>query len=683
MRFSILTVFIALFVTSIIFLSLIIYMRFSQSISHAAFQFMKQTSDSLYEKIDTEIKEISTGIQLFSNLVSSGVININGDKELIEYMRNFLSVMSNNFPSLQSIYFADETGSFYMAGKTADGGIETEIINRKQFPSKRTIIYSNSQGKAINTIQSNDLSYDPRVRLWYVLAKQQKTIIWTDVYPYRLKGYLGITAALPIYTERGEIKGIIAFNLRLDYIRHFIEHLQISPNGIIYIVNLKGSVIAFPHLSQYKSRHLINIHDIKVPWLIASFEEYKRNQQSNFKFRYGGENYLAIYLLVPQLEGWMIGMVAPERDFISELLKTNGLGLLLSLMILLLGIILMSRLVNKIVTPLKKVVEETEKIKNFELNTDPPLQSRIKEIHTLSEAIFKMKQGLRSFKKYVPANLVRKLIESGHDVFIGGEKTQLAIFFSDIDNFTSISEEMDPDKLMKYICEYFNEISPIIENEGGTIDKYIGDSVMAFWGAPLPVDKPCHLAAQAALRIIKRVSELNQQWIKENNPPFNTRIGLHFGEAIIGNLGSKERLNYTAVGDVINTTSRLESINKFYGTRIIVSETVYKEIKDDFALRLIDSITLKGRIHATYIYELMAKNKDELQFNLDEYRDTFAAAFAAYQKLQLDDALSYFIACLNIYPDDSVSRIFIDRCEYLQKNPTAPEWSGIWHMDEK
>jgi adenylate cyclase len=311
------------------------------------------------------------------------------------------------------------------------------------------------------------------------------------------------------------------------------------------------------------------------------------------------------------------------------------------------------------------------------------LRSNIKEIIALSEAINRMKQGLRSFKKYVPANLVRQLIESGKDVLIGGEKTQLAIFFSDIENFTSISERMDPDNLMKYICEYFNEVSPIIVDERGTIDKYIGDSVMAFWGAPLPTEQPCHYAARAAIRCLKRINELNEKWQKQDRPPLNTRIGLHFGEAIVGNLGSNERLNYTAVGDSINMASRLESINKYYGTRIIVSDVLYKEIKHDFALRLIDSIAVMGKARGTSIYELLAENKDELPFNLTEYQKIFALAFAAYEQQQWDVAISNFEMCLSVFPADTVVSIFIRRCRYFADNPPGSNWDGIWRMQEK
>src|SRR5262249_16466960 len=159
------------------------------------------------------------------------------------------------------------------------------------------------------------------------------------------------------------------------------------------------------------------------------------------------------------------------------------------------------------------------------------------EISYIATALYLMKKGLRSFQKYVPAVLVRQLIESGEDARIGGIKKPIAILFSDIMNFTSITEKTNPELLTQYLCEYFDELSRIILFQRGTIDKYIGDAIMAFWGAPMPEEEPCQKAAKAALLCFKRLNELNLKWESEGRPVFNTRVGIHLGDAIVGNLG--------------------------------------------------------------------------------------------------------------------------------------------------
>ena len=238
---------------------------------------------------------------------------------------------------------------------------------------------------------------------------------------------------------------------------------------------------------------------------------------------------------------------------------------------------------------------ETENIKEFNLDGEIKINSRIKEVINLKDAIHSMKIGLKLFQKYIPKVLVRQLIESGEDIRIGGVRKKLAIFFSDIKNFTTISEKTDPNLLMLQMGEYFEALTQIIINEKGTIDKYIGDSIMAFWGSPLPDVNPCHHAAKAALRCQKKLDMLNAQWANKGNNTFYTRIGIHTGDAIVGNVGSTERFSYTAIGDSINVASRLEEINKNYKTKIIVSDAMYEEIKDQFILRMIDCVVVKGR----------------------------------------------------------------------------------------
>jgi len=219
---------------------------------------------------------------------------------------------------------------------------------------------------------------------------------------------------------------------------------------------------------------------------------------------------------------------------------------------------------------------------------------------------------------------------------LAAAKKTIAILFSDIKNFTSIAEEMDPDQLTHLICEYFDELSKIIISNKGTIDKFIGDSIMAFWGAPLSEEKPCFHAAKSALISLHYLEILNAKWQSEGKPKLLTRFGIHIGEAIVGNIGSAERLNYTAVGDAINIASRLENINKIYGTKIIVSEDVYQFIKDQFVLRMLDHVTLKGKAKVSYIYELIAEDVNQIPYDIHAYSTQFSKGFAFYQKTRLE-----------------------------------------------
>lgn len=378
-----------------------------------------------------------------------------------------------------------------------------------------------------------------------------------------------------------------------------------------------------------------------------------------------------------------MAILAPDTDFIGTLRKDNLIIAMLGLFILAVGIYIVLKLVSWIVEPLNKIAKETEKIKLFNLEDSPPIRSRIKEVMRIADAISSMKKGLLSFQKYVPATLVRQLIQEGVDAKIGGSKKQLVILFSDIKDFTTLSEHMDPNELMILVCEYFDALSNIIVAQRGTIDKYIGDSIMAFWGAPLDEAFPCEQAAKAALACKTKSDQLNAVWGQNNKPILFTRIGLHLGDAIVGNLGSTERLNYTAIGDSINIASRLEAINKLYGTQIIVSDPVYSIIKDKFILRMIDCVILKGKTEASYLYELIAEDITDVSFDIQSYSDLFTSAFSHYQKKQWDEAIYLFNASINIYPADTIAPLFIQRCEHFKINPPEGSWKGAWQILEK
>ncbi len=218
-----------------------------------------------------------------------------------------------------------------------------------------------------------------------------------------------------------------------------------------------------------------------------------------------------------------------------------------------------------------------------------------------------MKSSLRAFKKFVPTDLVRQLLISGEGVGISGDNKNIAICFTDIVNFTSISESMEPKQLLSHLGEYFEELSSIIYNEKGIIDKYIGDSIMAFWGAPLPDDKHCFHACEAALRFKDRLEKLNENWEKQKKPQLITAIGIHTGKAIVGNIGSSSRLNYTVMGNTINFTNRLVSQSKIYDAKIIVSEDVVNSVKKQFIFRFIDTVKVKGKAGTHSMYELVGK----------------------------------------------------------------------------
>jgi adenylate cyclase len=299
----------------------------------------------------------------------------------------------------------------------------------------------------------------------------------------------------------------------------------------------------------------------------------------------------------------------------------------------------------------------------------------------------KEKRKLRStFAEFLSPEVIRRLLVNPQ--LVEPKKTDITVMFSDIRGFTSISEKMDAQELALFLNQYLSDMTSIVFSRSGTLDKYIGDAVMAFWGAPY--EEPGHeaKACNAALEMMKRVGELHKQWEAEGKPSLEIGIGLNTGVASVGKMGSKLRSGYTALGDAVNLSSRLEGLNKDYGTHIIANETTYQGAKDDgFVFRELDLIRVKGKQQPVTIYQLMGRQED---FAADGSAETvrlqveaFTRARELYRERQWKAARDAFQEILGKWPKDGPAGVYLERCqEYLAEEPPA-NWDGVFVMTHK
>lgn len=281
-------------------------------------------------------------------------------------------------------------------------------------------------------------------------------------------------------------------------------------------------------------------------------------------------------------------------------------SMLLILPISLIIAIVISIFLSKSYTkPIIQLTNDIKELENLNLNIHISHNASSKEIKIAQDSLQSLKRGLDYFSKYMPLDLVKQLVKNKQQATIGGTEKELAIMFTDIENFTTISESTSPHILTEQLASYFELITKIINENEGTIDKFIGDAVMAFWGAPNNINHKSHKAIKTAINIQKELDILNKKWENEGKSIFNTRIGIHYGKALVGNIGSLNRMNYTAIGDNVNIASRLENINKNYGTRIMISQDMHEEIKNEFRTKFIDSVKLKGKNISTDIYTVI------------------------------------------------------------------------------
>ena len=285
----------------------------------------------------------------------------------------------------------------------------------------------------------------------------------------------------------------------------------------------------------------------------------------------------------------------------------------------------------------------------------------------------------KSFALYLAPHVIDRMLSSSKLPELGGEIRNVTVFFSDIEGFSLIAETMSPDLLMSLMNEYLSEMTDIIESHGGYVDKYVGDSIVAVFGAP--ADDPDHAAnaANAALDCCARLAELNVSSAAFRECRLSQRIGINSGEALVGNFGSRRRFNYSVMSDAVNLASRLEGANKFYGTTIIASEATVALAGEAFAWRELDAVRVKGRVQALTIYQLLARS-DELTAAQQELTGHYAEGLAHWRAREFGLAATSFDRSAET---DRPSRMFRERARELAQNPPAEDWDPVRTLQEK
>ncbi|MEY3221135.1 MAG: hypothetical protein RIT27_2492 [Pseudomonadota bacterium] len=594
------------------------------------------------------------------------------------------------FPQLESIVMADIMGNYMQARRFPE--LATRYIDRTKQPAEEKWFYRNIEYDLLN-IKDGDATYDPRIRPWYKNTHSESKIYWTDTYIFNTTQEPGISISYPVsYQQNENIDAVISLNVPLQKLSNFLADQKVSKNGLVFIVDKEGKLIAYPEQSRLVKQdangelRLSHINELEKDWVNDVYHLYLKTGQTTLNTTTGGKNYLSRVVNFPEttLLNWKIVVIIPEEDLLGSVNSLLLEVFLISLGIFLIGGIFVVIFANRITKPIVALANQTNKIKNFELDHFKQARSSIYEIELMNNSIFSMVQGLQSFRRYVPAALVRQLINMGKEAQLGVcDETELTILFTDVKDFTTISENMEAQALMLHLSDYFEHLSNIIMEEKGTIDKYIGDAIMGFWGAPVKLPNAALLACRAALRCQKKLNQLNKQWVKENKPPMITRMGIHSGMTMVGNLGSQDRMNYTVIGDSVNLASRLEGINKYYGTEIIISESTYLQVSSQFLCRPLDIVAVKGKRIGVKVYELIADKSEFIAEETLHFCNHFTEGFGAYLKQDWKTALGIFETLQQQFPNNQSVALFIKRCQTFQQQPLPEDWNGITSMHEK
>jgi len=288
-----------------------------------------------------------------------------------------------------------------------------------------------------------------------------------------------------------------------------------------------------------------------------------------------------------------------------------------------------------------------------------------------------------AFKHYVPPSVSEMISKDPKNLKLGGEEKELTVLFSDLIGFSAISEKYSPGEMVTILSDYFDEMTDQVFLCEGTLSEYVGDELLAIFGAPVDQPDNASRACRSALAMDKRLKEMRKEWAEQGRPALKARIGLNTGRMLVGNLGSRHRFSYGVVGDNVNLGSRLEGLCGIYGVNILVSETTANQASKSFILREIDQVRVKGRVQPVKIFELISEKNDSLPPGRQDSLSFYEKGRIAYQDKNWNTAIEKFLKALDAWPDDNPAKIMIERCEEYQKYPPSADWDGVFKHQVK
>jgi adenylate cyclase len=591
----------------------------------SASAYMDATSAKAFGRLETEISAIASLVHVLAT--SSSIADSDERTETGPAIPLFKAALQE-LPQMDSVYAGFENGAWLQVRRIGDLNDEqrerlratpgaTVAINlirpaqSGELPMRR--IFEDRQGNEVGQLDLWKYGYDARNRPWYrETMKADRPLVSSPYLAFSI-GAPVITISAPL---RGKVPGILAADLKLDTFSDFVQEQRPGEHGIVLIFDSRGSLIAHPNFAQLvvdamthpSQGKLPNVQEINTGVVAAALRRSLGRDRYEGSIRDDqGRDYLfrmAKFTLGEQYNVNIL-LLAAQDDFAQNVRSLQFTGLLLATIAGAAFIPVIWIFGSGMSRSLKNITAQAVRLQKLAAPDPSPVASRIKEIHELGGAMELAQRAIWSFAHFIPKEIVQRLIDNSISTELGGAREEITLVFTDVRDFTTIAESAEPDMLMHQTSRYFSVLTEAFLAEGGTVDKFIGDAVMVFWNAPNPQPDHVERACRAALAGRTACEKLNSQFETEGLKPFFTRFGIHVGDAVVGNLGSTERMNYTALGNTVNLAARLEGLNKQFGTTILVSESVYFRAQHCFQFRPLESVLAKGMTKETRVFELV------------------------------------------------------------------------------
>jgi adenylate cyclase len=610
----------------------------------------------------------------------------------------FLALLRSH-PTLSWIAFGFPDGAFFGALKAGDD--EIDMVEVKQDPEtgirqQRVDTYTPEPGDVMfrgREITPSD--YEATAQPWYQRAVAENGPGWSMLSHLPYRDRVAIVTSTPIVINL-DFAGVVAVVVELERLSQFLAGLQVGRTGTVVILNRNGQVVAsaaaaalkqqrqgeMPELGTLARDHpMLASADALLQGGSLSLAGLRETRQLQITGPADGKNYFVTFSPL-NFSNWVVATVIPASDFLASIERSAMLLLiaLAALTLIIAGIAILAA--NRLVTaPLLRIAGQLKHIEDFRLDRVIRLASPLRELDDLSGVLLQMSRGMASFQKYMPTELVRTLVSQGVEARPGGHQQTLTVMFTDLAGYTGISEQLG-DGVVAVLAEYLEAVSTAVLNRGGTIDKFIGDGVMAFWGAPVPSERHAVDACAAALECQRLLALQRSEAERCGATPLRMRVGINTGRMLVGNIGSSERLSYTVIGDPVNVASRLEPLGKIYGVDIIIGEDTSIAAGDAIIVRRLDRVAVYGRTQGLAIYELLAMAEDA-GAEIPGWIGTYEAGLTAYEERCWREAVKLFEATAACRGGDRPSEILLERCRACLVDPQPDDWSPISILESK
>ena len=671
---------------------------------------LKTNADSIKEKVEFIMHGVEVDAKMYVSLFQK-LFNTGGDQK-----KDLLLFVMENLKSNKDYdgfaYFDAKTGEMFRMIKDKDQNLLFVEVKSKGNGLYTTSVYKEFLTTKQEEIDNDPNQIDPRTFSFFSEMKNNNKASWIHSRKAKSIKYFENAApflsyALPLNDSQGELVGLISLDVGVIQLEELLGEITNQRSnfselydGVPFIIEKINDdqllVIGYPHkhdeeefprslgkndYSEYL--FLADEHpDLRIQTFAKLFQNQKNAGNDIFNQEFtsleafadtNGETWVYSWSEIKpgQKPDWVVG-VCVKRKAMSAGGIIMGRMVFMSLIVMIMIMIPIGiRSGKSIGDPLEKMAADVVKIGRGDISFSNSPKSNYREIIQLTEGIEKMKSGLLSFRKYIPYKVVKQVLVSRKTAEPFAEKKELTFFFSDLENFTTISESLEPDKLVKLIGDHLAMCTNIIQALDGTVDKYIGDSVMAFWNAPEDCENHELKACQAALACQEQMVLFNETKKAEGLPHLKMRIGISTGTVLVGNIGSDDRLNYTVVGDTVNLASRLEGTNKTYKTWILISDKTQIRIREQILTRPVDKVAVKGKANAILIHEVLCKKENETP-ELRKIIDLTTLGFDHYLAMRFQQAIDCFTQILGFNKGDHLALFYIERCNgFLVFQPSS------------